>query len=126
MRSAVTSRKFGGSTQRGAVAASGAPVTGAGSFSSVVGFGMARSCASVIFEKNNAGQPPKHAAAPINATQQIASASQIVVTFNFRFGAHYGLKSDIAACPKKCQRRKLGIRGWGLYDATTKMRTPLN
>jgi hypothetical protein len=33
------------------------------------------------------GQPPKHVAAWTNATLQIASASHIVVTFNFRFGA---------------------------------------
>jgi hypothetical protein len=33
----------------------------------------------VIFEKNNAGQPPQHVAAPISATPQIASAIHIVV-----------------------------------------------
>jgi len=37
----------------------------------------------------------------ISAREQIVSTSHIVVTFNFRFGAHNGLKSDIAACPKR-------------------------
>jgi hypothetical protein len=50
----------------------------------------------------------QNAAAPINATQQIASASHIVVTFNFRFCAHTGLNSDIAACPS-CAN-KIGSR----------------
>jgi hypothetical protein len=48
---------------------------------------------------------PKHVAAPISATPQIASASHIVVTFNFRFGAHDGRKSGIAACPNRADRR---------------------
>jgi hypothetical protein len=55
---------------------------------------------------HTADNQPQNAAAPINATQQIASASHIVVTFNFRFCAHNGLKSDIAACPKRAQFRK--------------------
>jgi hypothetical protein len=33
--------------------------------------------------------------------QQIANAIPIVVTFNFRFGAHNGLKSDVAPCPER-------------------------
>jgi hypothetical protein len=41
-----------------------------------------------------------NAAAPISARQKIANAIHIVVTFDFRFGAHYGLNSDIAACPR--------------------------
>jgi hypothetical protein len=55
---------------------------------------------------------PQNAAAPINATQQIASASHIAVTFNFRFGAHNGLKSDIAPCLKRANRRhrRLGLK----------------
>jgi len=44
--------------------------------------------------------------APIGATPQIASASHIVVTFNFRFGAHYGLNSDIAHVRKPSQEGK--------------------
>jgi hypothetical protein len=44
-----------------------------------------------------------NAAATISATPQIASASHIVVTFNYRFCAHYGLKSDIAPCPKRAR-----------------------
>jgi hypothetical protein len=43
--------------------------------------------------------------APISARQQIASAIHIVVTFNFRFGTHYGRKSDIAPCPKRAMNR---------------------
>jgi hypothetical protein len=45
----------------------------------------------------------QNATAAISARQQIASAIHIVVTFNFRFGAHNGLKSDIAACPKRAK-----------------------
>jgi hypothetical protein len=57
-----------------------------------------------------ADNQPQNAAAAINARQQIANAIHIVVTFNFRYGAHNGLNSDIAACPKRtklrhCQRR---------------------
>jgi len=40
------------------------------------------------------------------ATPQIASAIHIVVTFNFRFGAHNGLNSDIAACPRCANMRQ--------------------
>jgi hypothetical protein len=45
-------------------------------------------------------QPP-NAAAAISATPQIASVIHIVVTFNFRFRAHNGLKSDSEPCPKR-------------------------
>jgi hypothetical protein len=47
----------------------------------------------------------QHAAAAINARQKIANAIHIVVTFNFRFGAHDGLKSDIAPCPRCAKLR---------------------
>jgi hypothetical protein len=46
-----------------------------------------------------------NAAAPINAKQQIANASHIVVTFNFRFGTHYGLNSDSEPSPKSAKLR---------------------
>jgi hypothetical protein len=56
---------------------------------------------SQTFGLHTADNQPQHAAAMISARQKIARVSHIVVTFNFRFGAHYGLKSDIAACPKR-------------------------
>jgi hypothetical protein len=46
-----------------------------------------------------ADNQPHNAAATISARQKIANAIHIVVTFNFRFGAHNGLNSDIAAYP---------------------------
>jgi hypothetical protein len=49
---------------------------------------------------------PQQAAATINARQQIANAIHIVVRFNFRFGAHNGLKSDIGQCPRCANKRK--------------------
>jgi hypothetical protein len=52
------------------------------------------------------------AAAAISARQQIASAIHIVVTFNFRFCARYGLKSDIAACSKRAADRRRGSLGF--------------
>jgi len=58
---------------------------------------------SQTFGLHTVDNQPQHAAAPISARQQIASAVHIVVTFNFRFCAHYGFKSDIAACPKRAQ-----------------------
>jgi hypothetical protein len=42
---------------------------------------------------------PQHAAATISARRKIASAIHIVMTFNFRFCAQNGLKSDIGPCP---------------------------
>jgi hypothetical protein len=56
----------------------------------------------------------KIAAALIRARQQIASASHIVVTFNFRFEAHNGLKSDIAACPS-CARSGLSTAASNIF-----------
>jgi hypothetical protein len=72
------------------------------SFSS--GFDI-RATLSQIFGLLTADNQPHNAAAPISARQQIASASHIVVTFNFRFCGLNGLKSGIAPCPK---RAKLG------------------
>jgi hypothetical protein len=50
---------------------------------------------------------PQNAAA-INAMQQTASAIHIVVTFNFRFRAHYGLKSDSEPSPKRAMSDRRG------------------
>jgi hypothetical protein len=50
------------------------------------------------------------ATAPISARQKIANAIHIVMTFNFRFGAHYGLNSDIAACPKRAINGSLPVK----------------
>jgi hypothetical protein len=56
---------------------------------------------SPTFGLHTADNQPQNAAAAINARQQIANAIHIVVTFNFRYGAHNGLKSDIAPCAKR-------------------------
>jgi hypothetical protein len=48
----------------------------------------------------------QNATATISARQQIASASQIEVTFNFRFGAHNGLKSDSEPSQKSANKRR--------------------
>jgi hypothetical protein len=66
----------------------------------VVGFDIGATPLSPTFGLHTADNQPYIATATINARQKIANASHIAVTFNFRFGAHYGLKSDIAACPK--------------------------
>jgi hypothetical protein len=64
---------------------------------------LARLHLSLTFGLHTADNQPQNAAATISATPQIASASHIVVTFNFRFCAHNGLKSDIAPCPKRAK-----------------------
>jgi hypothetical protein len=63
------------------------------------------------------GQPPKHAAAPISATQQIASASQIVETFNFRFCAAQRAQVGHRGMWETCEQAVFGVDGADPADA---------
>lgn len=78
-------------------------VSGLTSFSS--GFDIGATPISPTSGLQTADSQPQNAAAAINARQQIANAIHIVVRFNIRFGVHYGLNSDIAAYPKRANKR---------------------
>jgi hypothetical protein len=89
---------------------SGSPLNnfgGLGCLSFSSGFDIAQLHLSQTFGLHTVDNQPHNAAATISARQNIASASHIVVTFNFRFRAHNGLKPEIAACPKRANRYQL-------------------
>jgi hypothetical protein len=95
IRSAVTSRQLSGN---------GSPLNNFGGSGGLTSFSSGFGIGATPFKSDiwaaHCDSQPHNAAATISARQQIASAIHIVVTFNFRFAAHNGLKSDIALCPK--------------------------